>query len=106
MNKDVATSYVLFFIIPIIVSIGKLYQLVGILFSNISFKIDRPSGLVFLAITLMSFYDIIKQNLDNKKDLFYFPFSTIYAGVSIFTVMYLYYNKMKVPQPNVPASVS
>ena len=101
LNKDAATSYVLFFIIPIIVSIGKLYQLFGSLFSNISFKIDRATSLVFLAITLMSFYDIVKKNLDNKSELFNFPFSIIYALVSIFSVIYLYYKKPTL-QPNVP----
>lgn len=100
LNKDVTTSYLLFFIIPIIVSIGKLSQLIRSLFSNISFKIDRASGLVFLAITLMSFYDIIKKNLDSNPKLFNFPFSIIYAVTSIVSVIFLYYKKPKQIQPN------
>jgi hypothetical protein len=98
-----ATSYTLFFIIPIIVSIAKLYKLFISLFSNISFNLDFKYKLIFLTIVLFSFYHTIQTDLDTTLK---FPFSMIYAIVSIFSIMYLYYKRPVQGQTIIPASTN
>ena len=98
------SSYMLFFIVPIIVSIAKLYQLIVSLFSNISFTLDSKYKIVFMAILLFSFYESIKNDLDSA---FKFPFSMIYAGVSICTLLFLYKKSLKTnTNANVNATVN
>lgn len=98
-----ASSYMLFFIVPIIVSIAKLYQLVVSLFSNISFALDSKYKIVFMAILLFSFYESIKNDLDSA---FKFPFSMIYAVVSICSLLFLYQKSLKKNASNANTSTT
>ena len=86
------TSYTLFFIIPLIVALIKLYKLVGLVFSNVDvINIETKYKLMFITIILFNFYYTIQQNLDAK---FNFPYSIIYIIVCVVSLGFvLYKNK-------------
>jgi hypothetical protein len=86
------TSYSLFFIIPIIVGLIKLFKLIIQLFSNIDImKIETKYKIMFIAIILFNFYYPIKDTLDTE---FNFPYSVIYVIVCVISLgMVIYKNK-------------
>lgn len=86
------TSYSLFFIIPIIVGLVKLYKLIILIFSNIDImNIATKYKLMFISIILFNFYYTIRDNLDES---FNFPYSIIYIVVCIISVgLVAYKNK-------------
>lgn len=90
--KAFITSYSLFFIIPIIVGLVKLYKLIILIFSNINvMKVETKYKLMFIAIILFNFYYPIKELLDDE---FKFPYSTIYIVICVISFgMIAYKNK-------------
>lgn len=92
--KTFITSYSLFFIIPIIVGLVKLYKLIILLFSNIDvMNVETKYKLMFIAIILFNFYYPIKEILDEE---FKFPYSIIYIVVCVILFgMIVYKNKQQ-----------
>jgi hypothetical protein len=92
--KAFITSYSLFFIIPIIVGLVKLYKLIILLFSNIDvMNVETKYKLMFIAIILFNFYYPIKEILDEE---FNFPYSIIYIVVCVILFgMIVYKNKQQ-----------
>lgn len=87
------SSYILFFIIPIIVSFAKSYKLIISLIANMNpLALTTTHKLIFITVILFSFYYKIKQDLD---DVYKFPYSVIYAAISIMTVMFIGFNNKK-----------
>jgi len=82
------SSYILFFIIPIVVSLIQLYKIFSLLLSNIQFGVDTKYPLIFFSIILITFYYTIKIDLDTIHN---FPISTIYGVLSILFIIYKYY---------------
>ena len=92
--KAFITSYSLFFIIPIIVGLVKLYKLIILIFSNIDIMhVETKYKLMFIAIILFNFYYPIQERLDDE---FNFPYSTIYIVVCVVLFgMIVYKNKQQ-----------
>jgi len=92
--KAFITSYSLFFVIPIIVGLVKLYKLIILIFSNIDImNVETKYKLMFIAIILFNFYYPIKETLDDE---FKFPYSVIYIVVCIILFgMIVYKNKQQ-----------
>jgi hypothetical protein len=81
------SSYLLYFIIPILVALLKTFKLGVTLLSNISpFGLKTNYKIIFLILILASFYDPIKYNLDYEYD---FPYSIIYAVLSAASVAFI-----------------
>lgn len=88
--KNFLTSYILFFIIPIVVGFSKMFKLIVSLSSNLNpFSLHNHYKITFVSILLISFYYTIKKDLDG---LYNFPYSLIYAVLSFFTIMYILYS--------------
>lgn len=92
--KAFITSYSLFFIIPIIVGLVKLYKLIILIFSNIDvMNVETKYKLMFIAIILFNFYYPIQERLDEE---FKFPYSIIYIIVCVISFgMIAYKNKQQ-----------
>ena len=83
------SSYILYFIIPILVALLKMFQLIVRLISNMNpLGLDTKYKLMFITLLLISFYYPIKHDLDYEYD---FPYSIIYAVLSGLSVAYLIY---------------
>ncbi len=83
--KSFLTSYIIYFFIPIMVSLAKMFKLVTSLIPEMNpLTLNLKYKLMFIAIILMSFYYPIKKDLDAT---FKFPFSLIYAAFAILAVM-------------------
>jgi len=83
--KSFLTSYIIYFFIPIMVALVKMYTLVVSLIPKMNpLNLDLKYKLMFISIILLSFYYTIKEDLDKK---FKFPFSLIYAVFAILAVM-------------------
>jgi hypothetical protein len=81
--KSFITSYIIYFIIPILVAFSKMSKLIGSLVPNMDpLHLQIRYKIIFISIILMSFYYPIKTNLDKT-----FPFSIIYAVFAILSVM-------------------
>jgi hypothetical protein len=81
------SSYILFFIIPLVVSFAKLYKLILSLMSNMNpLGLHNKYKIIFISVILFSFYYPIKNDLDK---VYKFPYSIIYAVISILTVVLL-----------------
>jgi hypothetical protein len=81
--KSFITSYIIYFIIPILVAFSKMSKLIGSLVPNMDpLHLPIRYKIIFISIILMSFYYPIKTNLDKT-----FPFSIIYAVFAILSVM-------------------
>ena len=89
------SSYILYFFIPIIVALAKIYKLITSLVSNIKIlELDIRYKLIFISIILLSFYYPIKKDLD---DTFKFPYSIIYATfATIAVILITYQNKSNI----------
>lgn len=92
--KAFMASYSLFFIIPIIVGLVKLYKLIILIFSNIDvMNVETKYKLMFIAIILFNFYYPIKDTLDDE---FNFPYSVVYIVVCVILFgMIVYKNKQQ-----------
>lgn len=87
------SSYILFFIVPIIVSFAKLYKLILSLIAHMNpLGLTTTHKLIFITVILFSFYYHIKRDLD---DVYKFPYSIIYAVISIMTIMFIGSNNKK-----------
>jgi putative effector of murein hydrolase LrgA (UPF0299 family) len=87
--KAFITSYSLFFIIPIIVGLVKLYKLIIQIFSNIDImNVSTKYKLMFIAIILFNFYYPIQKTLDEE---FKFPYSIIYIVICVISVGFIAY---------------
>ena len=85
--KAFITSYSLFFIIPLIVGLVKLYKLIILIFSNIDvMNVKTKYKLMFVAIVLFNFYYPIQEILDTK---FNFPYSIIYIVICVVTLGFI-----------------
>jgi len=83
------SSYILYFIIPILVALFKMFKLIVTLISNMNpLGLDTKYKLMFITLLLMSFYYPIKNDLDYEYD---FPYSIIYAVLSGLSLAYLIY---------------
>jgi hypothetical protein len=83
--KSFLTSYIIYFFIPIMVALVKMFKLIMALVPKMDpFRLNLKYKLMFIAIILMSFYYPIKKDLDTP---FKFPFSFIYAAFAILAVM-------------------
>ena len=83
--KTFLTSYIIYFFIPIMVALVKMFKLIMALVPKMDpFTLNLKYKLMFIAIILMSFYYPIKKDLDKP---FKFPFSFIYAAFAILAVM-------------------
>jgi len=83
------TSYILFFIVPIVVALAKIQKLIVSLLSNMNpMKLTTEYKLIFISIILFSFYYTIEKDLDAYSD---FPYSIIYAILSIMAVVFIAY---------------
>lgn len=83
------SSYLLYFIIPILVALLKLFQLITTLVLNMNpLGLDTKYKLMFISLLLMSFYYPIKDDLDYEYN---FPYSIIYAVLSAIAISYLVY---------------
>lgn len=81
--KSFITSYIIYFIIPILVAFSKMSKLIGSLVPNMDpLHLPIRYKIIFISIILMSFYYPIKKDLDKN-----FPFSIIYAVFAILAVM-------------------
>ena len=81
--KSFITSYIIYFIIPILVAFLKMSKLTGSLVPNMDpLHLPIRYKIIFISIILMSFYYPIKKILDKN-----FPFSIIYAVFAILAVM-------------------
>ena len=83
------SSYVLYFFIPIIVALVKMYKLIITLISNMNpLGLETKYKLMFISIILLSFYYPIKNDLDYSYN---FPYSIIYAVIAIISVAFVAY---------------
>jgi hypothetical protein len=83
--KSFLTSYIIYFFIPIMVALSKMFKLVVSLVPKMDpLKLNLKYKLMFIAIILLSFYYPIKKDLDKQ---FKFPYSLIYAAFAILAVM-------------------
>ena len=79
------TSYIIYFFIPIMVALIKMYKLIMSLVPKMNpLGLHLKYKIMFIAIILASFYYPIKNDLDKK---FKFPFSLIYVGFAVLAVM-------------------
>ena len=79
------TSYIIYFFIPIMVAIIKMYKLIASLIPNMNpLGLHIKYKLIFISIILMSFYYTINKDLDKE---FKFPYSIIYAIFAIMAIM-------------------
>jgi hypothetical protein len=79
------TSYIIYFFIPIMVALIKMYKLVMALIPKIDpLSLHLKYKIIFIAIILASFYYPIKNDLDRQ---FKFPFSLVYAGFAVLAIM-------------------
>jgi len=83
--KKFCISYITFFLIPLIVCLMKLYHLSINLIKNMNpFILEPIHKLLFVIVIFFYLYDTIKKDLDGP---FGFPYSYIYIGMCIFTVL-------------------
>jgi len=98
------SSYLLNFIIPIIVALLYSFKTIVSLISNLNILgLDTKYKLMIIAIILISFYYPIKNDLDMHYN---FPYSIIYAVFSSVSIIYLVYminNPPNIPNPPNPS---
>jgi hypothetical protein len=83
--KAFLTSYIIYFFIPIMVALIKMYKLITALIPKIDpLSLHLKYKIIFIAIILASFYYPIKNDLDRQ---FKFPFSLIYAVFAVLAIM-------------------
>jgi len=83
--KAFLTSYIIYFFIPIMVALIKMYKLITSLVPKMNpLGLHLKYKIIFIAIILASFYYPIKTDLDKT---FKFPFSLIYAGCAVLAIM-------------------
>ena len=83
--KKFLIAYITFFLIPLVVCFMKIYKLTVNLIAHMNpFSLVPIHRLVFVIIIMIYLYGPVKQDLDKQ---FGFPYSYIYIGVCIFTVL-------------------
>jgi putative effector of murein hydrolase LrgA (UPF0299 family) len=83
--KKFLSAYITFFFIPLVVCFMKIYKLTSNLITHMNpFSLSSVHRLVFVIIIMIYLYGPIKQDLDEP---FGFPYSYIYIGVCVFTVL-------------------
>jgi hypothetical protein len=83
--KKFLSAYITFFLIPIVVCFMKIYKLTVNLIRHMNPGLLEPVyRFVFVIIFMVYLYGPIKQDLDGP---FGFPYSYIYIGICIFTLL-------------------